>query len=780
MSQSTLDATLTSEMQSSSYGDFTSDTKKLIGLDEGDHPSNDECCSNQGMLEHRPVKGNMEESDNEQKNKIVDVKSLTPTQLESEVYRLRSEVKLLTAMCQELEKERAGLSDELEKLKQSLQDDEGLVKNKTDDNKELETLQRRLQGLEDEVVNLIAERDTFQSSLEELDVQHQQAIDQILASRDLMQQRYKEILQENDCLLGKLKEHEEEKLTVMQLKVNVENEAKALTVSRDEWATEDAKKTSMILNVSKLVERFEDQSFVSDKDSVLDESCENEENQLLHRVALMIKSYQKIYLDNKNKDSVLQDFNRRLTQLQTSLQDKDRIIQELLISNKILEENKRPLELTIDEQRDRDLKLETTDSTDNEEISKLRAKVQALEAELKLTKESSNVQNGSLSAISAELEISGAKVQDLEIAFPSHKSDQTQKSYIENCSQTDTLPGTSIGSQVEEVAREVTEDGEVVVKFEKEVLELKQAIANLENQLLEKDRRIDSINDILHVYKENLDPDQDAIKKQQEEMVAKFETQIKALELERDRMMAILNDKARENSALKLEVHRLVNVVSAERAALGKMQRDCEEMSRTKSNVQVNSETEDMTKEAMKNLAHLVREREIEIEALRQRSATLLTLLQEQDDSAATNGSSVTDAHDRPNVTTIQTLLSERDHLKGLNERHQMEREQIINALNQKHQESVGYHAEIQRLLGMLDQVNKKYSTLEESHNSVVRQLEDQKKAAFETATEMVTLSSKTSELERNNEALRTKLDHLRLGASQPSQEESSLEGLYG
>lgn len=101
--------------------------------------------------------------------------------------------------------------------------------------------------------------------------------------------------------------------------------------------------------------------------------------------------------------------------------------------------------------------------------------------------------------------------------------------------------------------------------------------------------------------------------------VHQLETEVQVLRAEKEHMMSVLNEKTREASSLKGEVHRLMSVVSAGKAALAKLQQDTQDMVRNQEMSNM-----DMKKEAIKKLSQLVKDRDIEIEALKEKNLTLL------------------------------------------------------------------------------------------------------------------------------------------------------------
>ncbi|XP_071079458.1 thyroid receptor-interacting protein 11-like isoform X2 [Haliotis cracherodii] len=210
--------------------------------------------------------------------------------------------------------------------------------------------------------------------------------------------------------------------------------------------------------------------------------------------------------------------------------------------------------------------------------------------------------------------------------------------------------------------------------------------------------------------------------------VHKLENEVKALKMEREQIMAVMTEKSRESSSLKAEVHRLMSVVTAEKSALNKLQEDNHQLQNRENPV------DDMQREALQNLSRLVRDREMEIEALKQKNDTLLAVL--QDSSQETQG------------TQINSLLQDKDNLSKQMMTFQAEREQMITYLNQKHQESVTYHNEIQRLTALVSTQTEQFEALNRNYTNLVPQFEDKTQTLLKTQNELLNYKQKYNELE--------------------------------
>ncbi|XP_023224958.1 thyroid receptor-interacting protein 11-like [Centruroides sculpturatus] len=270
---------------------------------------------------------------------------------------------------------------------------------------------------------------------------------------------------------------------------------------------------------------------------------------------------------------------------------------------------------------------------------------------------------------------------------------------------------------------------------------LNNSVADKENKMLEK---------IISDQKEELE----SLKKQFESAnrssksvgnqyddskFRKSQEKIQQLEIEKEQMLAVLNEKSRECSNLKNEVHRLVNIVSAEKQAISKLQEDNQELIK-----QRDSPDQEMTKEAVQNLCRLVRDKDLEIEALNQKNGTLLAVIQQSSDSD----------HTKELLKQCETLAKQLGAYKA-------DREQIINALNQKHQESLKYHAEVQKLKSLLEMETHKLNTLTHNHESVSQQYEEKQKSLVNTQNEVIGLKQRVSDLEKQHTDLEEKYREL-------------------
>ncbi|XP_076441605.1 uncharacterized protein LOC143280803 isoform X2 [Babylonia areolata] len=225
--------------------------------------------------------------------------------------------------------------------------------------------------------------------------------------------------------------------------------------------------------------------------------------------------------------------------------------------------------------------------------------------------------------------------------------------------------------------------------------------------------------------------------------VHQLQSEVKALKVEKEQMLAVMNEKSREASSLKAEVMRLMSVVSAEKSALDKLQKDNQELM-SRSTPPRDDSLEDMTREAMQNLSRLVRDREVEIEALKQKNETLMAVLQDMNQSDGnTQG-----AGGVRTGASLASHIADKENLEKQVAALQGEREQMVTFLNQKHAESVAYHTEIQRLAALRAEEVVRFEQLQSDYDTLCPQFEDKKQSLLKVQNDLINYRQKYAELE--------------------------------
>ncbi|XP_071795672.1 uncharacterized protein [Asterias amurensis] len=197
----------------------------------------------------------------------------------------------------------------------------------------------------------------------------------------------------------------------------------------------------------------------------------------------------------------------------------------------------------------------------------------------------------------------------------------------------------------------------------------------------------------------------------------KLQMQVRTYEAERSQMMSVLNEKTRECSNQKNEVHRLVKTISAQKLALDKVQEDNKEIKRNSEEPQ-----NDMQKQALQKLSRLIQDKDLEIEALKQKGDSLLQVLQ----STTPNNSS-----------DISRVLSENEEMQKENKMLKEERDQLVVSIHQKHHESLTYYEEVQRLVGVVNGETHKQAELQQKYNLIYADLDDKERSLSQLTVEV-------------------------------------------
>ncbi|KAF4530119.1 hypothetical protein B566_EDAN001376 [Ephemera danica] len=158
--------------------------------------------------------------------------------------------------------------------------------------------------------------------------------------------------------------------------------------------------------------------------------------------------------------------------------------------------------------------------------------------------------------------------------------------------------------------------------------------------------------------------------------------QLSVVQVERANILGVLDEKTRENASLRSENHRLMGLVATEKATSQQLlQEKTELLSRKEFQ---SSEASEMARESVASLAKIIRDKDQELETLKSKNQSLLTLMQDSNPGLA-----------------IHQLFSQHPDVELLKKevgQLQQEKSQLVQSLQLKHQESLQYHAEIQRL----------------------------------------------------------------------------------
>uniref|UniRef100_A0A8C0XLR3 Thyroid receptor-interacting protein 11 n=1 Tax=Castor canadensis TaxID=51338 RepID=A0A8C0XLR3_CASCN len=163
---------------------------------------------------------------------------------------------------------------------------------------------------------------------------------------------------------------------------------------------------------------------------------------------------------------------------------------------------------------------------------------------------------------------------------------------------------------------------------------------------------------------------------------AHLQQQLQAYAMEREQVFAVLDEKTRENSHLKTEYHKMMDIVAAKEAALIKVQDENRRLS-----TRFESSGQDMFRETVQNLSRIIREKDIEIDALSQKSQTLLAVLQTSNPGNEVGGVNSNQFEEllqeqwkQQVMTTVQNMQHESAQLQE--ELHQLQAQVLVDSDN--------------------------------------------------------------------------------------------------
>ncbi|KAG1653571.1 Thyroid receptor-interacting protein 11 [Nymphon striatum] len=670
--------------------------------------------------------------------------------------------------------------------------------------KEHHAFQLKIEDCKLEIKTLQTENGSILKNLEELDSQHESAIEQILSSKSALVEQNKvleEKLQSYEAKYDEKRYSQEIMLSNLFPLTLLEERLDSKLVEKIMFKSDEVTYESVINVLSALND--ENLALQNGRDSKLSEN----ENRIDHIAAKEMR-----------KDNV--DLIQSTDFIDEVAEDKCREIDNLKKENEILETTLASVRSQIEnistvEQKREDF-VDTVKNSETEvnrlkiverEKQEILSQFALLQSEYKSTcdtlneLESSNQQSSKLQDEIVELRIASSKYVEASDEVESLKSDlqvylkQIQtlsiqynesekeckslrlklKEYIpseilsSDCQKFDSFSksiedeltaddescrivsqvsdGSSGGSDFEIVGKDDGSDHSSSSKEFEKVVEEKESndiSEDISELILQKNNEIKELQEkILQMSQQLLDCQSPSADNSSSFEGSTLEEEVKNLKFEKEQILSVMNEKLKECSSLKGENHQLMNIISAEKQAMGKLLKDNEDL------IKMQNECGDpeLTKEAIQNLSRLVRDKDLEIEALCEKNNVLTEMYQTH--SAAEN------------ENQIKSLLEEKEVLMKERNAYKSDREQILNALHQKHQESVNYHSELQKVQGLLSEVNKTYDNLEMKHKSMCEQYEGKQKTLMDVQNELIVLKQRLSFMEQEQFDLKSNYSSL-------------------
>lgn len=227
-----------------------------------------------------------------------------------------------------------------------------------------------------------------------------------------------------------------------------------------------------------------------------------------------------------------------------------------------------------------------------------------------------------------------------------------------------------------------------------------------------------------------------------------LQQQLQAYAVEREQVLAVLNEKTRENSQLRSDYHRLMDIMAGKEAALSKLQQENQRLS----NMSDPSGSQEMFKETIQNLSRIIREKDIEIDALTQKCQTLVTVLQS---SGGESGSGLGGV----SSNQFEELLQERDTLKQQVKKMEEWKQQVITTVKNMQHESAQLHEELIKLQGQVTADSDCSSKLSVDYARLIHSYEQKEKRLGSLSLELAQVQQTITQLSTTKDVLLGKLD---------------------
>lgn len=244
-----------------------------------------------------------------------------------------------------------------------------------------------------------------------------------------------------------------------------------------------------------------------------------------------------------------------------------------------------------------------------------------------------------------------------------------------------------------------------------------------------------------------------------------LQQKLQAYAVEREQVLAVLNEKTRENSQLRSDYHRIMDIVAAKEAALLKLQQENQRLS-TMSDP---SGSQEMFRETIQNLSRIIREKDIEIDALTQKCQTLVSVLQTSGCSDPVSGGS-----GGVSSNQFEELLQERDTLKQQVKKMEEWKQQVITTVRNMQHESAQLHEELLKLQGQVSADSDSSSKLSVDYARLIQSYEQKEKKLGLLSQELAQVQQTISQLTSTKDVLLGKLGSVKqspeVSAMVPSQ----------
>lgn len=225
---------------------------------------------------------------------------------------------------------------------------------------------------------------------------------------------------------------------------------------------------------------------------------------------------------------------------------------------------------------------------------------------------------------------------------------------------------------------------------------------------------------------------------------------LQAYAVEREQVLAVLNEKTRENSQLRSDHHRLMDMMAGKEAALLKLQQENQRLS----SMSDPSGSQEMFKETIQNLSRIIREKDIEIDALSQKCQTLVTVLQSSGGESSAGAGGVSS-------NQFEELLQERDTLKQQVKKMEEWKQQVTTTVKNMQHESAQLQEELVNLQSQMSADSDCSSKLTVDYTRLIQSYEQKERRLGSLSQELAQVQQTITQLRSTKEVLLEKLDNV-------------------
>lgn len=603
-----------------------------------------------------------------------------------------------TALLETLKCEKAQLEAELCGAEKRLLEEANKYKQTIEELSSARSLSTSALQMEHEhLIQLSQQKDSeiagLKKSIEQMDTDHQQMKETLLSSLEEQKQLTRLINEKEDCIV-KLKEKgselQEELDKCAQALRN--NEALRQTVEEKDRSLGSMKEENNHLQEE--LERLREQQ--SRTVPVLERRTLDSTTELESELSKLHIIKDNLEEEIKQHQKMIEDQNQNKMQLLQSLQEQKKEMDELRYQHEQMSITHTQLFLEKDE-----------------EIKNLQKTVEQIKAQLHEERRDIPTENSDI--------FQETEVQSLNIENESEKHDLS-KAEMER-----------LVKGIKDRELEIKLLNEKNLSLTKQIDQLsKDEVGKLTQIIQQKDLEIQA----LHARISSVSYSQD---------VAYLQQQLHAYAMEREKVMVVLNEKTRENSQLKTDYHKMIDIISAKEAALIKLQDENKKMS-----ARFESSGQDMFKETIQNLSRIIREKDIEIDALSQKCQTLLTVLQTSGTGNEVGG---------VNSNQFEELLQERDKLKQQVKKMEEWKQQVMTTVQNMQHESAQLQEELHQLQAQVLVDSDNNSKLQVDYTGLIQSYEQNETKLKNFGQELAQVQQSIGQLCNTKDLLLGKLD---------------------